>query len=97
IRYFHVTGVQTCALPIFIANMAPVFLFNVTRAAMGAVQHFAVASATLSVSEPGAEHAASDWTVYPNPAKDYFEIKTAEPRSGERSDECVEYEECLVR
>ncbi len=66
-----------------IANMDPVFLFNVTRAALGAVQHFAIASTTLSVSEPGVEHAASDWTVYPNPAKDYFEIKTAEPRSGE--------------
>lgn len=73
-----------------ISNMDPVFLFNVTKAALGAVQHFSVASTSLSVAESTSANAGSDWTVYPNPAKDYFEIKTSGSESGKMTFELTD-------
>ncbi len=73
-----------------IPNMDPVYLFNVTKAALGAVQHFAVASSILSVAENGNGDQASNWTVYPNPAKDFIEIKTKDSHGKEVSFEMVD-------
>lgn len=56
------------------ANIDPVYVTNVAKAAVGAIQHFAVAAATnLSTNEV----AADDYliSVFPNPAKDILHIK----------------------
>lgn len=55
------------------ANIDPVYVFNVGKAAVGALQHFAVATTTLSVNEPAAGSLESV-KVYPNPAKNVLNI-----------------------
>lgn len=54
-----------------IANMDPVYLSNVTKAALGAAQHFAVASSVLSTDENSPMYT---FKIYPNPAKDFLRI-----------------------
>lgn len=56
------------------ANMDPVFVFNVAKAAIGAVQHFAVAStSTLAVDCPP-ERMLESLKIYPNPANQLIQI-----------------------
>lgn len=54
------------------ANMDPVYVFNIAKAAVGALQHFAIASSVLSTNENSAE--TNEIQIYPNPAKDVFTI-----------------------
>lgn len=68
-----VSGNQHTANDTF-ANVDPVYVFKVGKAAVGALQHFAIASATLSVDEV---HKSSDQIkIYPNPAKNILHIET---------------------
>lgn len=58
------------------ANMDPVFVFNVAKAAVGAAQHFAVASTVnLSVVDCTPEKQLETLQIYPNPAKDFINIE----------------------
>ncbi len=58
------------------ANMDPVFVFNVTKAALGAVQHFATADiTTLSVNDSPPEKMLQSLRIYPNPASDLIHIE----------------------
>jgi len=50
------------------ANVDPVYVFNVGKAALGALQHFAVASSTLGTAETKNNNLESV-KMYPNPAK----------------------------
>ena len=61
-----------------IANMDPVYLFNVTKAALGALQHFAKASSSLSVSESQIEELSV--SLYPIPARDHITIFSGEKK-----------------
>ncbi len=54
------------------ANMDPVYVFNITKAAVGALQHFAIASASLSTNELNS--ATNSIEVFPNPATNHFNI-----------------------
>ncbi|WP_288437547.1 M28 family peptidase [uncultured Chryseobacterium sp.] len=59
------------------ANLDPVYVFNVGKAAVGALQHFAVAtpaSSLLSVRET-TQNSAETVKVYPNPAKDLITVE----------------------
>lgn len=56
------------------ANMDPVFVFNVAKAAVGAAQHFAVASTTILATDEIANTFDNEIGIFPNPAKDFFEI-----------------------
>lgn len=57
------------------ANMDPVFVYNVGKAALGAMQHFAVASTTiLATNEVSENNSDSNVSIYPNPAASFFEI-----------------------
>ncbi|UFH32532.1 M28 family peptidase [Chryseobacterium sp. C-71] len=56
------------------ANIDPVYVFNVGKAAVGALQHFAIANTTLSVNETNANLLESV-KVYPNPAKNILNIE----------------------
>lgn len=56
------------------ANVNPAYVFNVGKAAVGALQHFAVANTTLSVNETNVNLLESV-KVYPNPAKNILNIE----------------------
>jgi len=56
------------------ANVDPTYVFNVGKAAVGALQHFAIANTTLSVNETNANLLESV-KVYPNPAKNILNIE----------------------
>ena len=56
-----------------ISNMDPVYLYNVTKAATGAVQHFAVASSVLSTDESNISSELG-FTVSPSPAREIIEL-----------------------
>lgn len=60
------------------ANVDPVYVYNVGKAAVGALQHFAVATTqNLATGETSASH-FSQIEIYPNPAKDILNIKVPE-------------------
>lgn len=57
------------------ANTDPVYIYNVGKASVGALQHFAVATTSILSTE---ENTVNEWeeaTIYPNPAKDFLNIK----------------------
>ncbi|MCS3869816.1 aminopeptidase YwaD [Chryseobacterium ginsenosidimutans] len=55
------------------ANVDPTYVFNVGKAAVGALQHFAVATTVLGTNET-ATNALESIKIYPNPAKDFLNI-----------------------
>lgn len=57
------------------ANVDPVYVFNVGKAAVGALQHFATASTSLLATEEQALNKLETVKVYPNPAKDILNIE----------------------
>lgn len=57
-------------------NMDPVFVYNVGKAALGAVQHFAVAeTSTLLTVDCPPEKMLESLKIYPNPANDFIQIE----------------------
>ncbi|MGO4709773.1 M28 family peptidase [Chryseobacterium sp. 2TAF14] len=56
------------------ANIDPVYVFNVGKAAVGALQHFAVASSVLGTDEI-AQNKLESVKIYPNPAKDILNVE----------------------
>jgi len=63
-----------------LTNIDPVYVFNVGKAAVGALQHFAVASTSnnnnLQVNEAPAKDPLQNIRIYPNPAKDMITVET---------------------
>ncbi|WP_343658382.1 M28 family peptidase [Chryseobacterium sp.] len=60
------------------ANLDPVYVFNVGKAAVGALQHFAVATTTnnlLSANETSVQKSGEGIRIYPNPAKDLVTLE----------------------
>ncbi|MGG5207552.1 M28 family peptidase [Chryseobacterium sp. MIQD13] len=58
------------------ANVDPVYVFNVGKAALGALQHFAVATTTtLATDDITNEDSLEAIRVYPNPAQDVLHIE----------------------
>lgn len=60
------------------ANLDPVYIFNVGKATVGALQHFAVATITnnlLSTNESTVQKSAEAIRIYPNPAKDLITVE----------------------
>ncbi|MBQ0152047.1 MAG: M28 family peptidase, partial [Chryseobacterium sp.] len=56
------------------ANVDPIYVYNVGKAAVGALQHFAVATQTLGVTETQLDE-NNMVKIYPNPAKDILNIE----------------------
>lgn len=59
------------------ANVDPTYVYNVGKAAVGALQHFAVATQTLGVAENKNDN-DEFVKIYPNPAKDVLNIKISD-------------------
>ncbi|MET3036524.1 M28 family peptidase [Chryseobacterium sp. NRRL B-14859] len=58
------------------ANTDPVYIYNVGKATVGALQHFAVASASnLGAHEAALKNSLETIRIYPNPAKDVINIQ----------------------
>lgn len=60
------------------ANVDPVYVFNVGKAAVGALQHFAVASTTnniLGTQETPGQKLSEVVNIYPNPAKNHLTLE----------------------
>lgn len=60
------------------ANIDPVYVFNVGKAAVGALQHFAVASAAnniLGISETEGQKLSGVLNIYPNPARNMVTVE----------------------
>lgn len=56
--------------------MDPVFVYNVAKAATGAVQHFAVATTSVLVTGgPSAQNLLDSVKIFPNPAQDFVQIE----------------------
>lgn len=61
------------------ANIDPTYVFNVGKAAVGALQHFAVATTlNLGTSETENQKSLESVKIYPNPAKDILTIDLPE-------------------
>lgn len=56
------------------ANVDPTYVFNVGKAAVGALQHFAVATSVLGTNETSQSKLESI-KIYPNPAKDILNVE----------------------
>ncbi|WBV53147.1 M28 family peptidase [Chryseobacterium gambrini] len=58
------------------ANTDPVYIYNVGKASVGALQHFAVASASLLKTEELLSNNPLELIkIYPNPAKDFLNVE----------------------
>ena len=58
------------------ANTDPVYIFNVGKASVGALQHFAVAASSLSKTEESmVENSLESVKIYPNPVRDTLNIE----------------------
>ncbi|WP_426478535.1 M28 family peptidase [Chryseobacterium sp. CBSDS_008] len=60
------------------ANLDPVYVFNVGKAAVGALQHFAVASTNnnlLSTNESSVQKSGEAVRIYPNPAQNLVTVE----------------------
>ncbi|OBW41510.1 Aminopeptidase YwaD precursor [Chryseobacterium sp. MOF25P] len=55
------------------ANVDPTYVFKVGKAAVGALQHFAIASSVLATHETNS-NLLEDIKIYPNPAKDILNL-----------------------
>lgn len=56
------------------ANVDPTYVFKVGKAAVGALQHFAIASSVLATHE-ASSNLLEDIKIYPNPAKDILNLE----------------------
>jgi len=54
-------------------NLDPVYIYNITKATVGAVQHFAVVAQTLDTCTP--KDIVMSFRFYPNPSKDHLQLE----------------------
>ncbi|AZA76491.1 M28 family peptidase [Chryseobacterium sp. G0186] len=56
------------------ANTDPVYIYNIGKASVGALQHFAVASGTLGTHEVNSKNTLEAVHIFPNPVKNVLNI-----------------------
>lgn len=77
--YEHIQSNNEHTVDDTFANIDPTYVFNVGKAAVGALQHFAVATtANLGVNEADRQKSLESVRVYPNPTKDILNIELPE-------------------
>ncbi len=60
-------------------NMDPIYVYNIGKAAAGAIQHFAVAAKTILIIEDISDaKILESLEIYPNPAKNILNLKMAD-------------------
>ncbi len=78
------------------ANLDFPYVYNVAKAAMGALQHFAVASTVLSTNDIYLENLEKSVVISPNPAKDFVNIELKNSRENKFSVEIYDMSGKLV-
>lgn len=58
-----------------ISNLDPVYIFNISKAAVGALQHFARATTAVLGTDCTPEEMVQSLKIYPNPARDVVHIE----------------------
>ncbi|WP_300687601.1 M28 family peptidase [Chryseobacterium sp.] len=56
-------------------NTDPVYIYNIGKASVGALQHFAVATGTLGTHEAVIKNSLESLKLYPNPVKDFINLE----------------------
>ncbi|AZB11494.1 M28 family peptidase [Chryseobacterium sp. G0162] len=57
------------------ANVDPVYVYNIGKATVGALQHFATASTTLTMNKTASQNGLENVRFYPNPANNILNIE----------------------
>ncbi|MCS4302637.1 MULTISPECIES: M28 family peptidase [Chryseobacterium] len=57
------------------ANVDPVYVYNIGKATVGALQHFATASTTLGANKTAPQNSLENIKLYPNPASNILNIE----------------------
>ena len=57
------------------ANVDPVYVYNIGKAAVGALQHFATASVSSTLTKPATANVLEGAKMYPNPASSILNIE----------------------
>lgn len=57
------------------ANVDPVYVYNIGKATVGALQHFATASTTLPLNKTASQNMLENVKFYPNPANNILNIE----------------------
>lgn len=57
------------------ANVDPVYVYNIGKATVGALQHFAAASTTLALNKTASQNSLENVKLYPNPANNILNIE----------------------
>ncbi|MBP2619127.1 M28 family peptidase [Chryseobacterium jejuense] len=57
------------------ANVDPVYVYNIGKATVGALQHFATASTTVAVNKSASQNGLENVKLYPNPANNILNIE----------------------
>lgn len=63
------------------ANVDPVYVYNIGKATVGALQHFAAASTTLTVNKNVSQNGLESVKLYPNPANNILNIELPDKTS----------------
>ncbi|MFC4383563.1 M28 family peptidase [Chryseobacterium bernardetii] len=75
------------------ANTDPEYIYKIGKAAVGALQHFAVAATqTLGTQESVSKNTLESIKIYPNPAKDFISIDFADSKIKNFSFEITDFE-----
>ncbi len=76
------------------ANTDPEYIYKIGKAAVGALQHFAVAATqTLGTQESVSKNTLESIKIYPNPAKDFISIDFADSKIKNFSFEVTDFED----
>jgi aminopeptidase YwaD len=75
------------------ANTDPEYIYKIGKAAVGALQHFAVAATqTLGTQESVSKNTLESIKIYPNPAKDFINIDFPDSKIKNFSFEVTDFE-----
>ncbi|SHL71345.1 aminopeptidase YwaD [Chryseobacterium contaminans] len=75
------------------ANTDPEYIYKIGKAAVGALQHFAVAATqTLGTQEPLFKNSLESIKIYPNPAKDFISFEFPDSKIKTFSFEITDFE-----
>nr|WP_315028122.1 M28 family peptidase [uncultured Chryseobacterium sp.] len=61
------------------ANVDPIYVYNIGKASVGALQHYATASTTSSVNRAAATNSLEGTRFYPNPVNNILNIELPDP------------------
>ncbi|REC42872.1 M28 family peptidase [Chryseobacterium pennipullorum] len=74
------------------ANTDPAYIYNIGKASVGALQHFAVATATLGTHETATRNPLENLRIAPNPVKDIVHLELPQNLTKDFSFEMTDFQ-----